>query len=171
MRRLCQCRPPAWSTIIALPALPRAKERLTGRGWRGSAREMPGFQFDRSLQQILDVFGSAIMQPPRFADLDPVLLPRLQFAFTVTFHIIFQSFTIGLSAFIATLLVPWIDTGGAYLHRLARFWTKIFAISFAMGVVSGVRHQPAAPPERSRHGGRRANPLRGADRLLPRGDL
>src|ERR1700716_3016505 len=138
MRRLCQCRPPAWSTIIALPALPRAKERLTGRGWRGSAREMPGFQFDRSLQQILDVFGSAIMQPPRFADFDPVLLPRLQFAFTVTFHIIFQSFTIGLSAFIATPLVHWIVTGGEHLHRLARFWTKIFAISFAMGVVSEI---------------------------------
>jgi cytochrome d ubiquinol oxidase subunit I len=99
---------------------------------------MPGFQFDRSLQQILDVFGSAIMQPPRFADFDPVLLPRLQFAFTVTFHIIFQSFTIGLSAFIATLLVHWIVTGGEHLHRLARFWTKIFAISFAMGVVSGI---------------------------------
>src|SRR3984893_3671396 len=51
MRRLCQCRRPAWSTIIALPALPRVKERPTGRGWRGSAREMPGFKFDRSLLQ------------------------------------------------------------------------------------------------------------------------
>src|ERR1700704_3258307 len=171
MRRLCQCRPPAWSTIIALPALPRAKERLTGRGWRGSAREMPGFQFDRSLQQILDVFGSAIMQPPRFADFEPVLLPRLQFAFTVTFHIIFQSFTIGLSAFIATLLVHWIVTGGEHLPRLARFWTKIFAISFAMGVVSGVRHQLEPLLGRRRQRRRPPDRLRGADRLLPRGDL
>src|SRR5882762_5517741 len=71
-------------------------------------------------------------------DLDPVLLARLQFAFTITFHIIFPSFTIGLSAFIATLLVRWITTGREHLHRLARFWTKIFAVSFAMGVVSGV---------------------------------
>jgi len=71
-------------------------------------------------------------------DLDPVLLARLQFAFTVIFHIIFPSFTIGLSAFIATLLVRWITTGREHLHRLARFWTKIFAVSFAMGVVSGV---------------------------------
>ena len=71
-------------------------------------------------------------------DFDPVLLARLQFAFTVTFHIIFPSFTIGLSAFIATLLVRWIVTGGEHLHRLARFWTKIFAISFGMGVVSGI---------------------------------
>jgi cytochrome d ubiquinol oxidase subunit I len=71
-------------------------------------------------------------------DLDPVLLARLQFAFTVTFHIIFPSFTIGLSAFIATLLVRWMITGREHLHRLARFWTKIFAVSFGMGVVSGI---------------------------------
>src|SRR5262245_15199319 len=71
-------------------------------------------------------------------DLDPVLLARLQFAFTVIFHIIFPSFTIGLSAFIATLLVRWIATGREYLHRLAQFWTKIFAVSFGMGVVSGI---------------------------------
>src|SRR3979409_2115511 len=70
--------------------------------------------------------------------LDPVLLARLQFAFTVTFHIIFPSFTIGLSAFIATLLVRWIATGRAHLPRRARCWTKIFAVSFAMGVVSGI---------------------------------
>src|SRR5258708_27297150 len=68
--------------------------------------------------------------------LDAVLLARLQFAFTVTLHIIFPSFTIGLSAFIATLLVRWIATGREHLHRLARFWTKIFAVSFAMGGVS-----------------------------------
>src|ERR1700731_5350314 len=71
-------------------------------------------------------------------DFDPVLLARLQFAFTVTFHIIFPSFTIGLSAFIATLLVRWITTGREHLRRLARFWTKIFAVSFGMGVVSGI---------------------------------
>jgi cytochrome bd ubiquinol oxidase subunit I len=70
--------------------------------------------------------------------LDPVLLARLQFAFTIIFHIIFPSFTIGLSAFIATLLIRWIATGREHLHRLARFWTKIFAVSFAMGVVSGI---------------------------------
>src|SRR5499425_2505003 len=71
-------------------------------------------------------------------NLDPVLLARLQFAFTVIFHIIFPSFTIGLSAFIATLLLRWMMTGREHLHRLARFWTKIFAVSFAMGVVSGI---------------------------------
>jgi cytochrome d ubiquinol oxidase subunit I len=70
--------------------------------------------------------------------MDPVLLARLQFAFTISFHIIFPTFTIGLSAYIATLLVTWRITGREHLHRLARFWTKIFAVSFAMGVVSGI---------------------------------
>jgi cytochrome d ubiquinol oxidase subunit I len=71
-------------------------------------------------------------------DLDPVLLARIQFAFTVTFHIVFPSFTIGLSAYIATLEVMWLRTGVERYHLLARFWTKIFAVSFAMGVVSGI---------------------------------
>ena len=71
-------------------------------------------------------------------DVDAILLARIQFAFTITFHIIFPSFTIGLAAFIATLLVRWRMTGEDRFHRLARFWTKIFAVSFAMGVVSGI---------------------------------
>ena len=71
-------------------------------------------------------------------ELDPVLIARLQFAFTVTFHIIFPTFTIGLSAYIATLLVMWVGTGRDRYQRLARFWTRIFAVSFAMGVVSGI---------------------------------
>jgi cytochrome d ubiquinol oxidase subunit I len=71
-------------------------------------------------------------------DFDATFLARIQFAFTVSFHIIFPSFTIGLAAFIATLLVRWRMTGQDHLHRLARFWTKIFAVSFAMGVVSGI---------------------------------
>jgi cytochrome d ubiquinol oxidase subunit I len=71
-------------------------------------------------------------------DLDPVLLARIQFAFTIAFHIIFPSFTIGLSAYIATLGVVWLRTDDERFHRLMRFWTKIFAVSFAMGVVSGI---------------------------------
>src|ERR1019366_1212858 len=71
-------------------------------------------------------------------DFDPVLLARLQFAFTIAFHIIFPSFTIGLSAYIATLLVIWRRTGHERYRTLARFWTRIFAVSFAMGVVSGI---------------------------------
>src|SRR5260370_27867041 len=71
-------------------------------------------------------------------EFDPVLLARLQFAFTIIFHIIFPSFTIGLSAYIATLGAMWLRTGNARFQLLMRFWTKIFAVSFAMGVVSGL---------------------------------
>jgi cytochrome d ubiquinol oxidase subunit I len=72
------------------------------------------------------------------ATLDPVLLARLQFAFTISFHIIFPSFTIGLAAYIATLGIMWLATGEERYQRIARFWTKIFAVSFGMGVVSGI---------------------------------
>ncbi|HZL40871.1 MAG TPA: cytochrome ubiquinol oxidase subunit I [Pseudolabrys sp.] len=71
-------------------------------------------------------------------DFDPVLLARLQFAFTIIFHIIFPSFTIGLSAYIAALGAIWLRTGQDRYQQLMRFWTKIFAVSFAMGVVSGI---------------------------------
>jgi cytochrome d ubiquinol oxidase subunit I len=70
--------------------------------------------------------------------IDPVLISRLQFAFTIAFHIIFPAFTIGLSAYIAVLLALWVATGRDVFNRLARYWTKIFAVSFAMGVVSGI---------------------------------
>jgi len=71
-------------------------------------------------------------------DLDPLLLSRLQFAFTVSFHIIFPAFTIGLAGFVATLLVLWVRTRREHFLRLARMWTKILAVAFAMGVVSGI---------------------------------
>jgi cytochrome d ubiquinol oxidase subunit I len=71
-------------------------------------------------------------------DFDATLVARLQFAFTISFHIIFPAFTIGLSAWIATLLGISLFTGDRHYHDLARFWTRIFAVSFAMGVVSGI---------------------------------
>jgi cytochrome d ubiquinol oxidase subunit I len=70
--------------------------------------------------------------------LDATMLSRIQFGFTIAFHIIFPAFSIGLSAFIATLELLWLRSGAEHLHRLARFWTKVFAVSFAMGVVSGI---------------------------------
>ena len=70
--------------------------------------------------------------------LDALLLARLQFAFTISFHIVFPAFTIGLAAFVATLEILWLRTGRDHYARLARFWTKIFAVAFAMGVVSGI---------------------------------
>jgi cytochrome d ubiquinol oxidase subunit I len=71
-------------------------------------------------------------------DADALMLARLQFAFTIAVHIVFPGFTIGLAAFVATLEVMWARTGREHYIRLARFWTKVFAVSFAMGVVSGI---------------------------------
>jgi cytochrome d ubiquinol oxidase subunit I len=71
-------------------------------------------------------------------ELDPVLLSRLQFAFVVSFHIIFPAFTIGLAAWLATIEGVWLATGRPVYRRVFDFWLKIFALSFAMGVISGI---------------------------------
>ena len=70
--------------------------------------------------------------------LDALILARLQFAFTIAWHIIFPSFSIGLASYLAVLEGLWLSTGRAAFHTLYRFWIRIFAISFGMGVVSGV---------------------------------
>jgi cytochrome d ubiquinol oxidase subunit I len=69
---------------------------------------------------------------------DAELLGRLQFAFTIAFHIIFPSFTIGLASFLAVLEGLWLLSGREAFRNLYLFWIKIFALSFGMGVVSGV---------------------------------
>ncbi|HEX6859751.1 MAG TPA: cytochrome ubiquinol oxidase subunit I [Caulobacteraceae bacterium] len=71
-------------------------------------------------------------------DFDALLLSRLQFAFTIAWHIIFPSFTIGLASFLAVLEALLLATGRQVFRTLYDFWLKIFAISFGMGVVSGV---------------------------------
>ncbi len=71
-------------------------------------------------------------------DLDPVFLSRVQFAFAISFHIIFPAFTIGLAAYIAVLEMLWWRTNREIFMRLSQFWIKIFAVSFGMGVVSGI---------------------------------
>ncbi|MDB5454053.1 MAG: cydA [Caulobacteraceae bacterium] len=71
-------------------------------------------------------------------EFDAVLLSRLQFAFTIAFHIIFPSFTIGLASYLAVLEGLWLSTRNEAFKTLYLFWIKIFAISFGMGVVSGV---------------------------------
>jgi cytochrome d ubiquinol oxidase subunit I len=70
--------------------------------------------------------------------LDAILLGRLQFAFTIAWHIIFPSFTIGLASYLAVLEGLWLSTKRQVFDTLYQFWIKIFAISFGMGVVSGV---------------------------------
>lgn len=69
---------------------------------------------------------------------DALLLSRLQFAFTIGFHIIFPAFTIGLASFLAVLEGLWLFTKKPLFKNLYLFWVKIFALSFGMGVVSGV---------------------------------
>lgn len=71
-------------------------------------------------------------------EFDALLLARIQFGFTIAFHIIFPTFTIGLSAYIAVLELIWLKTGKVRYAQVARFWTRIFAVSFGLGVVSGI---------------------------------
>jgi len=70
--------------------------------------------------------------------LTALLLSRLQFAFTITFHIIFPSFTIGLAAWLCVLEGLHLVTARPVYRRLFDFWLKIFGIAFGMGVVSGI---------------------------------
>ncbi|MEF2073070.1 cytochrome ubiquinol oxidase subunit I [Consotaella aegiceratis] len=73
-----------------------------------------------------------------FDTFDPLMLARIQFAFTVSFHIIFPAFTIGLASYLAVLEALWLVTGRAVYMATFRYWIAIFAIVFGMGVVSGV---------------------------------
>ena len=105
---------------------------------------------------------------------DAVLLARIQFAFTISFHIIFPAFTIGLASYLAVLEGLWLYTKrDVYLH-IFKYWLKIFAVAFAMGVVSGVvmsyqfgtNWGPFA--EKTAPSAWAPARLRGADGLLPR---
>lgn len=71
-------------------------------------------------------------------NLDPILLARIQFAFTISFHIIFPAFTIGLASFLAVVEWRWLKTQDERFRDLYKFWVNIFAVAFGMGVVSGV---------------------------------
>lgn len=70
--------------------------------------------------------------------MDTLLLSRLQFAFTIGYHILWPAFTIGLGWFIVVLSALWLRTHNPVYRHLVRFWTKIFALAFGMGVVTGV---------------------------------
>ncbi|WP_427983004.1 cytochrome ubiquinol oxidase subunit I [Agarivorans sp.] len=70
--------------------------------------------------------------------LDAFMLARIQFAFTVSFHIIFPSITIGLATYLAVLEGLWLKTRNPDYKSLYHYWSKIFAVNFGMGVVSGL---------------------------------
>lgn len=84
---------------------------------------------------VASSYGRAYKPP---MDLDALILSRLQFAFTIAFHIIFPSFTIGLASYLAVLEGLWLFTKKSVYKTLYLFWVRIFAMSFGMGVVSGV---------------------------------
>lgn len=71
-------------------------------------------------------------------ELDPLILSRIQFAFVVSFHAIFPAFSIGIASFVTLLQGLYVATGNKAWERLSIFWTKVFAVVFGMGVVSGI---------------------------------
>lgn len=66
------------------------------------------------------------------------LISRIQFAFTISFHILFPAFSIGLATFLAIMEGLWLKTQKPIYYQICRFWIKIFAITFGMGIVSGI---------------------------------
>lgn len=70
--------------------------------------------------------------------MDIQLISRLQFAFTISFHILFPAFSIGLSIFLSTMEGLWLKTKNPIYLSICKFWIKIFALTFGMGVVSGI---------------------------------
>ena len=73
-----------------------------------------------------------------FEFFDAEMLARIQFAFTVSFHIIFPAFSIGLASYLFVLEGLWLKTGDDVYINLYKYWLKIFAVGFGMGVVSGL---------------------------------
>src|SRR4030081_745501 len=73
-----------------------------------------------------------------FEGWDAVVLARAQFAFTMSFHIVFPAFSIGLASYLAVLEALWLWTGREVFINLFNYWLKIFAVAFGMGVVSGL---------------------------------
>ena len=71
-------------------------------------------------------------------DFDALTLARMQFAFTMSFHIIFPAFSIGLASYLAVLEGLWLLKKEQVYHDLFNYWKKIFAVAFGMGVVSGI---------------------------------
>lgn len=70
--------------------------------------------------------------------MDALLLSRIQFGFVISFHVLFPAFTIGTASWLAFVESRWLRTGNPVWRELYFFWQKIFAVSFGMGVVSGI---------------------------------
>jgi cytochrome d ubiquinol oxidase subunit I len=71
-------------------------------------------------------------------DWDALLLARIQFGFTISFHIVFPALTIGLASYLVVLEASWLYSRNEVYRDLYRFWLSVFAVAFGMGVVSGI---------------------------------
>lgn len=78
------------------------------------------------------------MQAAGVMDMDVLLLSRIQFAFTIAFHYIYPPLSIGLGVCLVLMEGLWLKTGNPLYHQMARFWTRIFALTFAIGVATGI---------------------------------
>src|SRR6201986_804541 len=70
--------------------------------------------------------------------MDVLFLSRLQFALTISFHYIYPPLSIGLGVFLVVIEGLWLKTRNPIYHQMARFWTRIFAVNFALGVATGI---------------------------------
>jgi cytochrome d ubiquinol oxidase subunit I len=77
-------------------------------------------------------------------NLDAAMLARVQFAFTVSFHIIFPTISIGLAMFLAVMEGLWLKTKDPVYLQIYRFWLGIFAMAFGVGVVTGIGRDTAS---------------------------
>ena len=149
-----------------------------GAGWRRSAdaadRRTPGARWP-SLAPLYE--AEVTLRGDGSMELDALMLSRIQFAFTIAFHIIFPAFTIGLASWLMALEFNWLRTGNPLYRNLFRFWVKVFAVSFGLGVVSGIVMSYQFGTNWSRFSEFTGNVLgpghrlRGDHRLLPRGGL
>ncbi|WP_227672152.1 MULTISPECIES: cytochrome ubiquinol oxidase subunit I [Psychrobacter] len=72
------------------------------------------------------------------SQLDALMLARIQFAFVISWHIVYPAFTIGLASWLTVLEFRWLKTGDPIYVEVYKHWIKIFAVVFGMGVVSGI---------------------------------
>jgi len=70
--------------------------------------------------------------------MDVLLLSRIQFAFTIAFHYLYPPLSIGLGVCLVIMEGLWLRTGNPVYHQMARFWTRVFALTFAIGVATGI---------------------------------
>ena len=128
---------------LRVPAGPAKGKSSTATCFRATERQADDRAFLFYVARVTELRAAGapcpcIIERRRTMHFDPLLLSRVQFAAVISFHILFPAFTIGLAAWIVVLEARWLATGRAVYIELSEFWTKIFAVSFGMGVVSGV---------------------------------